>query len=371
MIPPSKPSDAPFRPELTGSAPNGEVLRAPDLPGQTGAALSRAVAGASGAHRPDGAAGTHGPDTAAGAHGVPLDLIRRIAVSTAAASAAVIAALLASADGAFVDRSSGALLGSSASLLAPAAPLWWMWLPVMAAWLGYALYQWLPRQRQNQRQERFGWLVLGSQVLAFAWLLAVSAGNAGILLTVAAAQIAVGLVAVHSMNLHPPSFRLEGILADAPLRVSLAAGVMSLVAVLALILTEAEADVAGWGGTVWAVVGLITVTVGTNLVCMTDRGHLSLALAVVWGLSCIAFERLTAAPDSISIGAAAAVAAFLVLVSAGSRRHQVDHERRRSERQTETRRHRGSAPHGPIDSIQHGSIHPDSGHTDSVQPANA
>ncbi len=272
-------------------------------------------------------------------------LIRRIAVSSAAAAAAVIAVVFERADGAFVDRSPGAVLGSPGSLLAPAAPVWWMWLPVMAAWLGYALYQWFPRQQQNPRHERFGWLILGSQVLAFTWLLAVSSGNAGVLLPVAAAQIAVGLVAVHSMNLHPPSSVLEGILADAPLRISLAAGVLSLVAVLALVLTEAEADLAGWGGTVWALIGLITVMVGTTVICMTDRGHLSLALAIVWGLSCIAFERLTGVPDSISIGVGAAVAAFLVLVSAGSRRHQVDHERRRSERQSEARRpHRALQP---------------------------
>ena len=241
-----------------------------------------------------------------------------------------------------IDDSAGGVVGSAGSLLAPAASVWWMWLPVTAAWLGYALYQWLPRQRQNPRHERFGWLVLASQVLAFAWLLAVSGETAGALLAVAAAQVAVGLVAVHSMNIHPPASGTEGILADAPLGVSLAAGVLSLVAVLAFILTRAEADLAGWGGTVWALIGLITVLVGITMICMTDRGHLSLALAMVWGLSCIAFERLTGAPDSISIGVGAAVAAFLVLVSAGSRRHQVDHERRRAERQIQGRR-RGAA----------------------------
>ncbi|WP_146068530.1 hypothetical protein [Arthrobacter sp. 9E06] len=270
---------------------------------------------------------------------LPVGLIRRVAVSLAAAAAAATALVLVRSDGSLVERSPDSVLGSAASHLAPAAEAWWMWLPVTASWLGYALYQWLPRQRENPRQERFGWLILASQIVAFAWLLAVSEVNAGLLLPVAAAQIAVGLVAVHSMNIHPPSSVVEGILADAPLRVSLAAGVLSLVAALAFTLTRAEADLAGWGATVWALVSLITVMVGITVICMTDRGHLSLALAIVWGLSCIAFERLTGSPDSMSIGVGAAVAAFLVLVSAGSRRHQVDHERRRSERQAEGRLH--------------------------------
>lgn len=280
---------------------------------------------------------------------IPLDLIRRIAVTGAAVGAAVTAGLLArtddSADGGIMftgEKLAGvepqAVLGGAGSLLAPAAAAWWLWLPIAAGWLGYALYQWLPRQRANPRHRRLGWLTLAFQFLAFAWLLAVSSGDAGFLLAVAAAQITTGLFAVHSMNRHPVSSRLEGFLTDVPQGLSLAAGVFSFTTALSFILTAEGTDLAGWGGNVWALVGLITVTVGTVAICMTDRGHLSVALASVWALCCVAFERLTGAPDSTAIGAAAAAAAFLILVSAGSRRHQVDHERRREERHNERRR---------------------------------
>lgn len=309
MIPPLKPSVTP-RPEPADPAPAA----------------------------PESGAGTESGFRLPGkGNRLPVDLIRRVAVSTAAATAAGIALVLARADEALVDRSPQGVLSSPGSFLAPAAAAWWIWMPVIAAWLGYALYQWLPRQRDNPRQEPLGWLILASQAAAFVWLLAVSSGNTALLLSAAAVHIAVGLAAVHRMNIDPPSSAVEGILADAPLKITLAAGVLSLVAALAVTLTRTGADLAGWGATVWALIGLMTVMVGITVICMTDRGHLSLALAIAWGLSCIAFERLTGAPESLSIGVGAAVAAFLVLLSAGSRRHQVDHEQRRSERQAEAR----------------------------------
>ncbi|MET4060379.1 hypothetical protein ABIB35_001924 [Arthrobacter sp. UYP6] len=330
MIPPSKPSDTQCRPE---SAESGPETRPESGPGGPDSVVDeRPGSESAGSEIAQNAVKSQLKFRWLQDNEIPVDLIRRSAVSVAAAAAAGITIVQSRADGAFVDRGSDAILGSAGSLLAPSALMWWLWVPAMAGWLGYALYQWLPRQRSNPRHERFGWLILASQILAFAWLLTVASGSSGVLLAVAAAQITVGLVAVHSMNLRPPSSSMEGILTDVPLGLSLAAGVLSLVTIIGFLLTRSEADLAGWGGTVWALVGLITVMVGTTMICMTDRGHLSVALAIVWGLCCVAVERLTGAPDSIGIGVGAAVAAFLVLVSAGSRRHQVDHERRRNER---------------------------------------
>ena len=303
---------------------------------------------ASGTRRPAGMGWFRNP------RDIPFDLLRRIAVTGAAVAAAVTTGFLARPDDSIgggttfiAENLTGTepqgVLGAGGSLLAPAAAVWWLWVPIAAGWLGYALYQWLPRQRSNPRHRRLGWFVLAFQILAFAWLLAVSSGSAGFLLAVAAAQVIAGLFAVHTMNRHPAESPLEGFLTDIPQGFSLAAGVLSFTAALSFILTAEGTDLAGWGGTVWALVGLITVTVGTVAICMTDRGHLSVALASVWALCCVAFERLTGAPDSTVIGAAAAAAAFLVFVSAGSRRHEVDHERRREERHNERRR-RADAP---------------------------
>lgn len=224
-------------------------------------------------------------------------------------------------------------LSPAGSLVAPAAMVWWLWLPMVAGWFLYAVYQWLPRHRTNPRHTWFGWLILAAEILALGWLLAAVAGAAtGGMLIVGAAQTALGLFSIARINARPAPTWTEGILTDVPLGMFLAAGVFTLSTSLAFLLTRSDADLAGWGGNTWASVTLITVTVGINIVCMTDRGHLSLALAAVWALGCVAVERFSAAPESSVVGAAAAAAAFLVLVSAGSRRHQVDHERRRNER---------------------------------------
>lgn len=280
---------------------------------------------------------------------VPAGLIRRTAVTAATAAAvgctlfAVFAgsglqgiglAVAGPADNTMAGFSPQAVLGPAGSLLAPAAVLWWIWLPIVAGWLAYAVYQWLPQQRVNPRQNWFGWFVLAAEIAALGWLLSVSAGTAAGVLTVAAAQTALGLLGVHRSNADPAATTAEGLLTDVPFGLFLAAGIFSLATSLGFILTTSNADLAGWGGAAWALIGLVTVALGVTVVCMTDRGHLALALAAVWGLACVAVERLTGVPESIGVGAAAAGSAFLVLVSAGSRRHQIDHERRRIERRS-------------------------------------
>jgi hypothetical protein len=266
---------------------------------------------------------------------VPIGLIRRTAVS--AATAVVVACtvyMIATRDTgtglAALDPQ--AVLGSAGSLIAPAAMMWWLWLPIAAGWLAYALYQWLPQQRENPRQDWVGWLVLASEIMALCWLVAAQSGAAAGMLTVGAVQTALSLYWLHRSNVSPAATRAQGFTADVPLGMFLVTGVFSLTTSLAFLLTRSDADLAGWGADAWAVIALVSVTVGINIVCMTDRGHLAVALAAVWALACVAGERLAGAPESTVIGAAAAAAAFLVLLSAGSRRHQVDHERRRNER---------------------------------------
>ncbi|WAP51730.1 hypothetical protein OL239_18690 [Arthrobacter sp. ATA002] len=265
-------------------------------------------------------------------------LIRRIAVSAAAAAvgACAVAATVAVRDGnPLAALSPDAVLSPAGSLVAPAAWLWWIWLPVAAGWVGYALYQWLPEQRTNPRHSRFGWMILAAGIVSLVWLLAAATGSAAGLLAAGAAQTALGLTGIHGANSTPAATRTEAFLSEAPLGLFLAAGTFTLTTSLAYFLTRQEADLAGWGGTAWALIALVTVTVGITTVCMTDRGHLSLALAAVFALACVSGERLAGLPQSTVIGAAAAACAFLVLVSAGSRRHQVDHERRRNERRSQ------------------------------------
>ncbi|MBP3044755.1 hypothetical protein KKR91_01805 [Arthrobacter jiangjiafuii] len=267
-------------------------------------------------------------------------LVRRATVSAAAAATTGCALVQVFGDGGTLkDRGTlknGTLevLDPGGSLMAPAAVFWWLWLPVAALWLGYAVYQWLPRQRQNPRHNRLGWVVLAANTTALGWLMAVSLDSAPAVLSVAALQVAVGLTAVHLINREPAGSWTEGALTDVALGWFLALAVLTLTTALSVLLTGHDVDLGGWGGTVWTLVALISVTVGLTVVCMTDRGHLPVALAAAAGLVCVTVERLAGSPGSFVIASSAAGAAFLVVVSSGSRRHHVDHERRISARRS-------------------------------------
>jgi hypothetical protein len=89
------------------------------------------------------------------------------------------------------------------------------------------------------------------------------------------------------------------------------------------------ADLFGLGAQAWALIAVGAVTVGAAVICMTGRGHVSLALAVAWGLGWILIGRLFGETVSAPVAFAAGLGAFLLLISAGSRRHRVEHHRRR------------------------------------------
>ena len=285
--------------------------------------------------------------------------VRRAAVSAAAVATTGCALVQVFGDGGTLkDRGTlnpGTLevLDPGGSLMAPAAVFWWLWLPVAALWLGYALYQWLPRQRRNPRHNRLGWVILAANATALAWLAAVSLDSAAGVLTVAALQVAVGLTAVHLINREPAGSWTEGTLTDVALGWFLALAVLTMTTALSGLLTVNDVDLGGWGGTVWTLAGLISVTVGITVVCMTDRGHLPVALAAAAGLLCITVERLAGSPGSFVIAAAAAGAAFLVVVSSGSRRHHVDHERRINARRSAGNNDDGGGNDGGIEDQDH------------------
>lgn len=263
------------------------------------------------------------------------DTVRRAAVTTCTAAALVTAYALTRTTSGWpqINNDPGSVLDPSASLLGAYAWIWLVWLPVLAGAAGYAAWQWLPAQRTNPRQAWTGPISAGSAAIGTLWLWAVEAGNPAAATGFAALGIGIGLTAIHLSNTWAAESRGETAAADVPAAFLLGVSTLALLAGLGSWLTALDADVAGWGGEAWSLIALVATVIGITTVSMTDRGHLAAALTVVAGLTAIGFARILTGETSVPAAAGAFIGGFLILVSAGSRRHQVDHADRRRQRE--------------------------------------
>lgn len=223
----------------------------------------------------------------------------------------------------------GGLFAPDATLLAPSSSAFSIWSVIYVGLVAYTVFQWLPSQRRTERQRRLGWTVAASMLLNLAWILSAQADRLTSSLVVIMLLFFALLAAVRTMNDHPTETRLEGALVDTPIGLYLGWVLLAAAANAAAFLTDAGADLFGWAGTTWAMIGILAVLMSAAVVCSTDRGRLAVAAATSWGLLWIAIERVLGEPRAVDVAFVAALAIFLLLITAGSRRHRVDHAYRR------------------------------------------
>ncbi len=258
------------------------------------------------------------------------DIVRQCAVTLCA-----VACILGSAAGvgAFggpsIRDAAGGLFAPDATLLAPSSSAFSIWSVIYAGLIAYTAFQWLPSQRRSERQRRLGWTVAASMLLNLAWIMSAQAGLLTLSLVVIMLLFFALLAAVRTLNEHPNETRLEGALVDTPIGLYLGWVLVAAAANAAALLTAQGIDLLGWEGTTWAIVGIIAVLMTAAVVCSTDRGRLSVAAATSWGLLWIAVERVVGQPFAVGVAFLAALSIFLLLITAGSRRHRVDHAYRR------------------------------------------
>ncbi len=223
----------------------------------------------------------------------------------------------------------GGLFAPDATLLAPSSSAFSIWSVIYAGLVAFTAFQWLPSQRRTGRQRRLGWIVAASMLLNLAWILSAQAGLPALSLVVIMLLFFTLLAAVRAMNDHPTGTRLEGALVDTPIGIYLGWVLVAAAANAAAVLTAGGIDLFGWGGRAWAILGIVAVLMTAAVICSTDRGRLAVAAATSWGLLWIAVERVLGQPFAVNVAFVAALAIFLLLITAGSRRHRVDHAYRR------------------------------------------
>lgn len=305
-----------------GSATAGKAI------GRGSSAAGMAIAGGSSAAGK--AISRGGTATIRHIGGWDADVVRQAAVTLCA-----IACILGSAAGvgAFggpsIRDAAGGLFSPDATLLAPSSSAFSIWSVIYAGLVAYTVYQWFPSQRRTGRQRRLGWTVAASMLLNLAWILSAQAGGLTVSLIVIMLLFFTLLAAVRTLNSHPTQTRVEGALVDAPIGLYLGWVLLAAGANAAAFFTAGRFDLFEWQGTTWAIVGIAAILLTAAVICSTDRGRLSVAAATSWGLLWIAVERALGEPASLAVALAAALAIFLLLITAGSRRHRVDHAYRR------------------------------------------
>ncbi|GAA1527108.1 uncharacterized membrane protein (DUF485 family) [Agromyces terreus] len=262
--------------------------------------------------RPD----EHAPETTAGtAAASGFDLVRQVAVAVSAVLA-VIGAFIGSgaAGGQEVQNASNGALAADATLVAPGGGAFSIWSVIYLGLLVYAVWQFLPAQRNAERHRRLGWWIAASMLLNAAWILSVQFDLLWLSVPVIAALLVVLVVAFRRSLILRPSGTIDAVVTDGTIGLYLGWVSVATIANVAAVLVAAGFD--GWGlpAETWAV-GLVAVAglLGIAL-AVWDHGRIAPTLSLGWGIAWIAVARLTDEPSSTVTGVTAIIAVVAVVL---------------------------------------------------------
>ncbi|RWR21999.1 tryptophan-rich sensory protein [Microbacterium enclense] len=245
------------------------------------------------------------------------DLVRQIVVLSAVSFMLIAAVIGAGAFGnTAVEDQQGGALDTDGSYLAPAGPAFSIWSVIYLGLIAYAIWQALPRQRSSERQRALGWPIALTMVLNGLWLVAARFGTLFLTVVVIVLLLAALGWAFRTavVTRDPRGGVVDSILIDGVTGLHLGWVTLATVANTAAWLTtvvppswENAADAIGV--TVLVVVALLGLAIAWR-----SEWRIAPALALAWGLSWLAVERLTGSPASTPIAVTAIIVAVVVLL---------------------------------------------------------
>ncbi|GAB3187101.1 MFS transporter [Nesterenkonia suensis] len=266
-----------------------------------------------------------------------LDLARQIFVSISAMAAVASAAWMLGAftgptilGGNGLDHLVDGWYAGGRALLTPDAGHYWLWPFIVLGLLGHAVHQWTTTQISTPRQRRSGWLVGLASVLMLVWTAAVHAGLLSVAVLAALAAALALVDAVRQFTLHTARNAVERRLTDSVVGLFAGWALVGAMSSISALLTAMSVRIPGFPALLWALIGLVVCIWIGAYYAMTERGRMTIALGLGWGMFWLIFPRVLSETPSLWVAIGAAMGAFIVILATESRRHRINHAERRA-----------------------------------------
>lgn len=204
-------------------------------------------------------------------------------------------------------------------------PMLWIYLGV------HVIHQWLPSQASAERQRHTGWRLAAAMVGVSLWLVLTRLGLPwlDVVLWIGIGYLLVD--AIHQFNLYTARNGTERAITDGAIGFFAGWAIIFATSLISVTLQRLGVDLLWIPGSVWAVLALIVVIWGTAMLTMTERGRITIALGLAWGLAAILGPRLIGGPmQSVWVAIVAAMGAFIVLLATENRRYRINHAEHRA-----------------------------------------
>ena len=216
------------------------------------------------------------------------------------------------------------------ALLSPHANFYWLWPFIVLGLAAHAIYQWTTSQTATPRQRRSGWQVGSASLFMLIWTAAV---HHSMLTLAALAALAAALAlidAIRQFTFRTARTSLERRLADTTTGLFAGWALVAGMSSLSIWLTAMGWRVPGIPAVIWALIGLGICIWAAAYYAMTERGRITLALGMGWGMFWLIFPRILSEVTSVWVAICAAMGAFVVILATESRRHKINHAERRA-----------------------------------------
>jgi hypothetical protein len=264
------------------------------------------------------------------------DLLRRVAVTISwlvfvAGGVYGLGLLGEHATGPWLHELHGGRFAGGYSMLSMAS---WAVLAWPVLWLAmgvYTVHQWMPSQASAARQRATGWRVSAAMVATVAWFVIARTGvllGAELVVWLALAYLLVD--SIHQLNLYTARTRVERAITDGMIGLFTGWAVIYAATNLSIWLQSLGVNLLWIPGAVWAVLTIVVVVWTTAMLTMTERGRITIALGLTWGLTAILVPRLVGSMHSVWVAIFAAMGLFVVLLATENRRYRINHAEHRA-----------------------------------------